>query len=66
MSTAACGLGFLHLFTWMKDGILNQSKGEGMGADGEGGGGGSTQQDYVILGCTGKPLSFRDLSGSDV
>lgn len=34
-----CGLGFLHLFTWMKDGILNQSKGEGMGADGEGGGG---------------------------
>lgn len=65
MSTAACGLGFLHLFTWIKDGILNQSKGEGMGADGEGVGG-FTQQDYVILGCTGKPLSFRDLSGSDV
>lgn len=39
MSTAACGLGFLHLFTWIKDGILNQSKGEGMGADGEGVGG---------------------------
>lgn len=64
MSTAACGLGFLHLFTWIKDGILNQSKGEGMGAEGVGGG--FTQQDYVILGCTGKPLSFRDLSGSDV
>lgn len=63
MSTAACGLGFLHLFTWIKDGILNQSKGEGMGADA---GGGFTQQDYVILGCTGKPLSFRDLNGSDV
>lgn len=39
MSTAACGLGFLHLFTWIKDGILNQSKGEGMAADGEGVGG---------------------------